>query len=313
MGSSSGKLFVEDLDPRVISELLGGDGTAVHAVVVGPPLRAHASRQQLLGGHQQHGTDRLRPTTRDSARTLHPDLTARLAEIGSGSTYVIAALDGAYSRYYEATLESEWRTQRGHFVRGSYTWSRYYGNMDQDNSSLTSNDSNIFIGSSNIADGAGRQLWDSKDGTLRGDRPHMFKVSATTRCHGRRRSARSRSRSQAALGRMERRAYRALSDEHRCNQSLRRARWHPPHVQHHQLDLKHIQNFPLRQLSSRANLQLVFDVYNVFDNQTAYNFQPSTINPAFNTPRSHFDPARFRDRPLPVLATEEPQKNTGRT
>ncbi len=63
--------------------------------------------------------------------------------------------------------------------------------------------------------------------------------------------------------------------------------------EHHQLDLKYIQNFPLRKLSSRANLQLVFDVYNVFDNQTGYNFQPSTISPAFNTPRSYFDPARF--------------------
>ena len=36
------------------------------------------------------------------------------------------------------------------------------------------NDANIFIGSSNIGDGAGRQLWNFKDGTLRGDRPHML-------------------------------------------------------------------------------------------------------------------------------------------
>ena len=38
------------------------------------------------------------------------------------------------------------------------------------------NDANIFIGSSNIGDGAGRQLWDNKLGTLRGDRPNVFKV-----------------------------------------------------------------------------------------------------------------------------------------
>jgi hypothetical protein len=59
------------------------------------------------------------------------------------------------------------------------------------------------------------------------------------------------------------------------------------------LDLKYIQNFPLRKLSSRANLQLVFDVYNVFDNQTGYNFQPSMTSAAFNTPRSYYDPARL--------------------
>ena len=44
-------------------------------------------------------------------------------------------------------------------MRGSYTWSHYYGNFDQD-STTTGNDANIFIGSSNIADGAGRQMWD---------------------------------------------------------------------------------------------------------------------------------------------------------
>ena len=41
------------------------------------------------------------------------------------------------------------------------------------------NDANIFIGSSNIGDGAGRQLWDFKDGDLRGDRPHCSRSTAT--------------------------------------------------------------------------------------------------------------------------------------
>ena len=60
-------------------------------------------------------------------------------------------------------------------MRGSYTWSHYYGNFDQDNSTAA-NDANVFIGSSFIADGAGRQLWDFKDGDLRGDRRHMLKL-----------------------------------------------------------------------------------------------------------------------------------------
>ena len=59
--------------------------------------------------------------------------------------------------------------QRQPFVRGSYTWSHYYGNFDQDNTT-TANDANVFIGSSFIGDGAGRQLWDFNDGDLRGDR-----------------------------------------------------------------------------------------------------------------------------------------------
>ncbi len=122
-------------------------------------------------------TTRGLPSTRRLAfpRELYiPDLTAKLAQIGSGSTYVIAELDGAYTKYYEVAAESEWRGDKG-FVRGSYTWSHYYGNFDQDNSTAA-NDANVFIGSSFIGDGAGRQLWDYKDGDLRGDRRHMFKL-----------------------------------------------------------------------------------------------------------------------------------------
>src|SRR6185295_11380259 len=103
-----------------------------------------------------------------------PDLTAKLTQIGSGSTYVIAELDGAYTKFYETTFEAEYRARKA-FVRGSYTWSHYFGNFDQD-STTTANDANIFIGSSFIGDGAGRQLWDFRNGDLRGDRRHMFKL-----------------------------------------------------------------------------------------------------------------------------------------
>ena len=75
---------------------------------------------------------------------------------GSAGSFIIAELDDSYTDYYEVSLESEWRA-RNAFVRGSYTWSRYEGNFDQDNSTLD-NDQNIFLGSSNIADDAGRQL-----------------------------------------------------------------------------------------------------------------------------------------------------------
>jgi hypothetical protein len=54
-------------------------------------------------------------------------------------------------------------------------WSHYYGNFDQDNTS-TVNDANRFIGSSTLADFAGRQIWDNKYGDLRGDRRHQLKL-----------------------------------------------------------------------------------------------------------------------------------------
>ncbi len=99
--------------------------------------------------------------------------------IGSGSSYVIANLDGAFTKYYEATAESEWHSDKL-TLNGSYTWSHYYGNFDQDDSSFNSaNDAAVFIGSSNIGDGAGRQLWDFKYGNLRGDRRNNVKLNST--------------------------------------------------------------------------------------------------------------------------------------
>ena len=58
---------------------------------------------------------------------------------------------------------------------GPTAYNHYWGNFDQDNTT-TGNDANVFIGSSFIGDGAGRQLWNFRDGTLRGDRPHLLKL-----------------------------------------------------------------------------------------------------------------------------------------
>ena len=46
------------------------------------------------------------------------------------------------------------------------------------------NDAAVFIGSSNIGDGAGRQLWDYRYGDLRGDRRTCSRSTATYSCRG---------------------------------------------------------------------------------------------------------------------------------
>ena len=165
---------MEDLTPRAVHEFMVGT-----AQQLGPNWSARAYGRHRRGSHFWEDTNNnarvaFNPPPEIPRELYIPDLPARLAQIGSGSSYVIAELDGAYSRYYEATVETEWRDTKT-FVRGSFTWSNYYGNFDQDNST-TDNDLNIFIGSSNIADAAGRQLWDFKDGTLRGDRPALLKL-----------------------------------------------------------------------------------------------------------------------------------------
>jgi hypothetical protein len=220
-----------------------------------------------------------------------PDLDAKRAQIGSGSSYVIAELDGAFTRYYEATIESEWRGNKA-FVRGSYTWSHYYGNFDQDNSTLA-NDDNVFIGSSFIGDGAGRQLWNFRSGDLRGDRRHLLKMYGYYSLAW---NATAGAFFIAQAGQpwetWSYEPYIALttntSDTSRFAEPAGSRHTDP----HWQLDLNYTQNF---RLSSRLNLQIAGDLFNVFDKQTGYNIQPGIHTPAsFGLPRAYFDPRRFQ-------------------
>jgi hypothetical protein len=47
-------------------------------------------------------------------------------------------------------------------------------------------------------------------------------------------------------------------------------------------------------LAPRLNLQLAGDLFNVFDRQTGYDFQPSLHNSLFGQPRAYFAPRRFQ-------------------
>ena len=290
VASSSGKLFVEDLTPRRVDEFLVGT-----ARQLGTSLSARLYGRYRRGSHFWEDTNNtarvaFNPPPGIPREPYIADLSARIAQIGSGSTYVIAELDGAYTRYYEATLESEWRDEKT-FVRGSYTWSHYYGNFDQDNSTVD-NDLNIFIGSSNIADGAGRQLWDFKEGELRGDRPHLLKVygyrqldwNATVGVFGLVQSGQP-----WEAWSIE--PYRSLTSS-----TIETNRYAEPagsrrSSSHWQIDLNYTQSFRVR---GRSSLQIVADVFNVFDKQTGYSIEPRRGNSAFGTPRLYFDPRRLQ-------------------
>jgi hypothetical protein len=290
LASSSGKLFVDDLTPRTIQEFLLGT-----AKQFTPTWSGRAYGRYRRGSHFWEDTNNnarvaFNPPAGIPRELYIADLPARLAQIGSGSSYVIAELDGAYTRFYEATVESEWRNDKT-FVRGSYTWSHYYGNLDQDNSSVD-NDLNIFIGSSNIGDGAGRQLWDFKDGDLRGDRPHLLKV------YGYRQLPWNGTFGVFALAqsgqpweRWSVEPYRALTTS-----TVETNRYAEPagsrrSPAHYQFDLNYTQNF---KLGKRATFQLTGDVFNVLDKQTGYSFEPRSLNSAFGTPRLYFDPRRIQ-------------------
>ena len=292
VASSSGKLFVPDMTPRRIDEFMVGTARQIT-----PHWSGRLYARYREGSHFWEDTNNnariLFNPPSDIPRELYiPNLDAMRTQIGSGSSYVIAELDGAYTKYHEVTVESEWRGSKA-FVRGSYTWSRYYGNFDQDNSTTgASNDANIFIGSSNIGDGAGRQLWNFKDGTLRGDRPHMLKL------YGFYMLPWNGSVGAFAIAQSgqpwEMHSYEpyialttSTSDTNRFAEKAGSRRTDP----HYQLDLNYTQNF---RLGSRLNAQLVADLYNVFDKQTPYNYNPAAHSSTFGQPQSFFAPRRLQ-------------------
>lgn len=291
IGSSSGKLFQKDMTPRTSDEFVLGTSKQVTNNWSVKLYGRYRESSHFWEDTENDSRIRYNPPAGIPRELYIPDFAAQRAQIGSGSSYVIAELDGAYTKYYEATVESEWRGTKA-FVRGSYTHSRYWGNFDQDNSTV-GNDAAIFIGSSNIADGGGRQLWDNKDGTLRGDRPHMLKVYGYYMLPW-----------QASIGTYailqsgqpwEAWSYEpylpyigtSTSDTNRYGEKAGSRRT----PTHYQMDLNYTQS--LRFLT-RYNAQVSVDLFNVFDKQTGYNYQPSVHASTFNTPRSYFSPRRIQ-------------------
>ncbi len=297
VASSSGKLFVNDLTPRTTDEFVAGTARQMNT-----HLTARVYGRYRKGSHFWEDTNNTARTAFNPPATVNgvavpkqlyiPDLTAKLAQIGSGSSYVIAELDGAFTKYWEGTVELEWRGSKG-LANVSYTRSHYYGNFDQDNSTTsTANDGNIFIGSSNIGDGAGRQLWDNKTGDLHGDRPHMLKVSGIRNLPWK-----------ATAGfffvfqsghpweSTNYEIYRPLvgtstSDTNRYAEPAGSRRG----PNHYQLDFNYTQDV---RLTDKIKAQLVANVFNVFNKQTPYNFQPSVHSSVFAQPGSYFDPRRL--------------------
>jgi hypothetical protein len=268
--SSSGKLFVPNLNPPEMKEYM-----------VGTARQINNQWSARLYGRYRHG-DHYWEDTNNNARIRFgasvpgvkqelyiPDLAAKLAAIGSGSTYVITTLDGAFTKYYEATMESDWHGSKT-FLRGSYTWSHYYGNFDQDNTTAV-NDAAVFIGSSFIADGAGRQLWNNRYGDLRGDRRHMLKLYGSYALPWKASAgAFFNYQSGQPWELWSYLPYKALTTS--TNDSSRYAETAGTRKTPSQtlVDLNYTQNFPVPR---GINLQLVVDLFNALNRQTGYNFE----------------------------------------
>lgn len=290
VGSSSGKLFVEDMTPRSADEYMIGTSIQMSSNLTSRIYGRYREGKHFWEDTNNNARVAFNPPPGIPRELYIPDLAARTTQIGSGSSYVIAELDGAYTKYYEASAEAEYRAGNM-LVKGSYTWSHYYGNFDQDNTTV-GNDADIFIGSSNLADGAGRQLWDNKEGDLRGDRRHMFKIygyytlpwNATAGVY-------AIAQSGQPWEAWDYKAYIPLVGTN-TSDLIRNAEPAGTRVSpsHWQLDLKYTQGF---RFGGRFNLVAEADLFNVMNKQTGYNFEPARNNSAFGTPRTYFSPRRL--------------------
>lgn len=296
VGSSTGKLFVDDLDPRYTDEYLLGTSQQITSRWTGRVYTRY--RYSTNFWEDTSNNTRVRWAPEGYPKELYmADLVPKLTQIGTGGSdgsYVIAELDNAFTKYWEASLESEWRGGPM-FLRGSYTWGHYYGNFDQDNTNpADANDADIFIGSSNIADGAGRQIWDNKYGDLRGDRRHILKL------YGSRQLPWNASAGAFALYQSgqpweiwDYRAYTHLPGFGTSTSDL--IRFAEPagsrrSDDHYQVDLNYTQSFQI----GGYGLQLIGDAYNVTDNQTGYDIAPRRNSAGFGEPRRYYAPRRFQ-------------------
>lgn len=287
-GSSSGKVFQDGIKPRYVDEFIVG---TVQDFTDELSFRAHVRHRK--GGNFWEDTWNYTRSTYDDVPDYIPkepyipdeEFTAIRNEIG-GSSYVIAELDGAYTKFWEVSTELEW-SRDSWWLMGSYTWSHYYGNFDQDNTTAN-NDQAIFIGSSNLADGFGRQLWNFKDGNLKGDRRHLLKLYGSY-------LAPWDGRFGAYLLYQSGEPWETWDGSY-YGQTSSTIRYSEPAgsrngPSHWQLDLNYTHNFRIGDLH---NLQLRLDAYNVFDNQTGYNINPYLSNSTYGEPRNYYRPRRLQ-------------------
>ena len=297
---SSGKFFADNMKPRRIDEItLGTTKMVTNELFVRSHLRyRYASHfwedmpndARLYGDYGDFGgvPDNI------AAKGLYiPDLNDwRYGVIGDGSdavggsSYVIAEVDGGQTKYWEWSIEGEYQNDKW-YVNASYVWSHYYGNFDQDNTTA-GNDANTFIGSSYYGDGRGRMVWDNRYGNMIGDKPHKVKVISTYTADW-----------EGVFG-----AYFVFQsgeawtawDGTPYGYSSGTSRFAEPAgsrrgASHWQVDLNYTQNW---EFMEGYTARFRADIFNVFDKQTGYSYNPYVTSDLFGTPRQYYNPRRVQ-------------------
>lgn len=300
--ATTGKWFDDGLDPRYTDEWIVGTKQVLSSEWI---LRAHVrhrfsqnfwedtgnSHGSWYYPHPEYSGAPANSYVGDPEKDLYiPNLDAINDEIGGGS-YVIAQLPGAYTKYWEASVEVDWNRENW-FITASYTWSHYWGNMDQDNTGAD-NDVANFIGSSWIGDSMGRQVWNFRDGNLKGDRRHKLKTYGYYKFD-------FDATAGAYVIYQSGQPWEAWNVEyywgqHKWNSDFQRF-GEPAGSRttdaHWQLDLNYTQNF---RVADSQNIQLRLDLYNALDNQTGYHPEPDQRDEStFGDPQRYYKPRRLQ-------------------
>ena len=300
--SSGGKFFADDLKPRRINEFTVGTTKILNDEW---QLRSHIRHRKATHFWEDMPNNSRLTAYPDSAtvpgvpadiaaKGLYiPNLADIYSDLGLGANpntaYVIAEVDGGFTKYWEASFEAEYHGDRT-YLNASYVWSHYYGNFDQDNTTATT-DANTFVGSSNYGDGRGRFVWDNKYGTLRGDKPHIFKAYGTyTTDWDANIGAYLLFQSGQAWEKWDPVPYgysSAVSATARYGEPAGSRRT----ASHWQLDLNYTQDF---QLTDTFIMNFRADLFNVFDRQTGYNINPYAYQNTYGDPRSYYNSRRLQ-------------------
>jgi len=290
---SSGKFFQEDMTPRSIDEFTIGTSKSLTDQLY---VRGHVRHRK--GDHFWEDTGNAHRLAGKyespfggvpdhiAAKGLYIENLQDMRDEVGGSSYVIAELDDAYTEYWEMSLEAEYQGDRT-YLNVSYVWSHYYGNYDQDITGGSS-DANLFIGSSNLADGNGRQVWDGKDGDLNGDKPHVFKAFGyyTTDWEANI-GAYFVYQSGDVWEKWDGSVYGYSSSTIRYAEKAGSRR----ESSHWQVDLNYNQNFTV---FDNYVVSFTAELFNVFDNQTGYNSDPYASNETFGESRDLISPRRLQ-------------------
>lgn len=297
---SSGKFFADNMKPRRIDEFTIGTTKMITNELF---VRSHV--RYRYGSHfwedmpndarlyGEYGPAGGVPDSIAAKGLYIPDL--NLWRFGAlddgsdgvgGSSYVIAEVDGGQTKYWEWSIEGEYQDDKW-YVNASYVWSHYYGNFDQDNTT-TGNDANTFIGSSFYGDGPGRMVWDYRYGNMIGDKPHKVKVISTyTADWDGVFGAYFVFQSGEAWTAWDGTPYGYSSATSRFAEPAGSRRG----ASHWQLDLSYTQNW---EFIEGYTARFRADVFNVFDKQTGYNYNPFVTSDLFGTPRDYFNPRRIQ-------------------